>query len=220
MAREYFLTYHDNLSALKLLSDSERGRLYLALLEYSAKDENPAYENLILNGNEKFLFEIMKTQIDREKEKYKKQCGVNKENGKYGSLGGRPNKTAKPSGKNPPRVLKTPKEEEDEEEDENKDEEKYLPPLSPNGDISPKGNGEVEIAASAAPRGVSAEIKEKFFDDFWAKYPKKVAKEAVRKAYLRLKSTTPNKVMAGLLKWEKTEQWTKDGKQRQRQRVS
>ena len=129
MAREYFLTYHDNLSALKLLSDSERGRLYLALLEYSAKDENPVYENLILNGNEKFLFEIMKTQIDREKEKYKKQCDVNKENGKYGSLGGRPKKTAKSSGKNPPRVLKTPKEEEekDEEEYENKDKKENTP---------------------------------------------------------------------------------------------
>lgn len=120
MAREYFLTYHDNLSALKLLSDSERGRLYLALLEYSAKDENPQHENLVLNGNEKFLFEIIKTQIDREKEKYKKQCEVNKENAKFGKLGGRPKKTLK-GFENPEYKEK----EKEEEEYENKDEEKH-----------------------------------------------------------------------------------------------
>lgn len=118
MAREYFLTYHDNLSALKLLSDSERGRLYLALLEYSAKDENPQYKNPILNGNEKFLFEIIKTQIDREKEKYKKQCEVNKENAKFGKLGGRPKKTLK--------GFENPEyKEKEKEEYENKDEEKH-----------------------------------------------------------------------------------------------
>lgn len=124
MAREYFLTYHDNLSALKLLSDSERGRLYLTLLEYSAKDENPKYENPVLNGNEKFLFEIIKTQIDREKDKYKKQCEANKENGKFGILGGRPRKNTE---RKPSRVLKTPKEDKEKEEYEDKyeEEEKY-----------------------------------------------------------------------------------------------
>lgn len=95
MAKKYFITYHDNINALRLLSDAERGRLYLALLEYSMKDEdyqggNRQYENPKLSGNERFMFEVMKAQIDRENEKYKKICDRNKSNG---TKGGRPKKS-------------------------------------------------------------------------------------------------------------------------------
>ena len=208
MQMKYMMTYYDSISAIKLLSESERGRLFLALLEYGNRDNINDYQMPNFPGKESLLFEMLKSQMDRDENNYDKKCETSRENGR---LGGAPkgNKNAKKQPNQPKNNLNNPKKEK--EKDKEKDEEKYLPPLSPNGDISPKGNGEVEIAASAAPRGVSAEIKEKFFDDFWAKYPKKVAKEAARKAYLRLKSTTPNKVMAGLLKWKKAEQWTKDG---------
>ena len=94
MTKKYFITYHDNINALRLLSDTERGRLYRALLEYSMKDEdqqggNRQYENQKLGGNERFMFEVMKAQIDRENEKYKKICDRNRNNG---INGGRPKK--------------------------------------------------------------------------------------------------------------------------------
>lgn len=95
MARKYLITYHDNIEALRLLSDAERGRLYLALLEYSMKDEdyqggNRQYENPKLSGNERFMFEVMKAQIDRDNEKYRKICDKNRING---ANGGRPRKS-------------------------------------------------------------------------------------------------------------------------------
>ena len=95
MARKYLITYHDNIEALRLLSDTERGRLYLALLEYSMKDEdyqggNRQYENPKLSGNERFMFEVMKAQIDRDNEKYRKICDKNRSNG---ANGGRPRKS-------------------------------------------------------------------------------------------------------------------------------
>lgn len=95
MARKYLITYHDNIKALRLLSDAERGRLYLALLEYSMKDEdyqggNRQYENPKLSGNERFMFEVMKAQIDRDNEKYRKICDKNRSNG---ANGGRPRKS-------------------------------------------------------------------------------------------------------------------------------
>lgn len=53
-----FLDYFD---ALEPLSDAERGRLFTALLEYGRTGEAPR-----LNGNERFLFPMMRAQIDRD----------------------------------------------------------------------------------------------------------------------------------------------------------
>lgn len=61
MAVEYFNAYHSYLKSIEPLNDAERGRLFTALLIYSATGAAPD-----LRGNERFLFPTMKEQIDRD----------------------------------------------------------------------------------------------------------------------------------------------------------
>lgn len=75
MARKYLIVYHSYLEAMEDLSDAECGRLIRSALKYSAMGELQE-----LCGNEKILFKILKSQIDRDNEKYEKICETNKQN--------------------------------------------------------------------------------------------------------------------------------------------
>ncbi|RHO53547.1 hypothetical protein DW094_11480 [Ruminococcaceae bacterium AM07-15] len=90
MAKEYICLYHSYLDAIQALSDAERGRLLTAMLEYTLTgDAGP------LCGNERFVFPIIKSQIDRDNAKYETKCRINAANGKNG---GRPRKPKNPLG--------------------------------------------------------------------------------------------------------------------------
>lgn len=69
MAMEYFIAYHSYLDAMQPLTDAERGRLFVACLEYS---KSGAIRHL--SGNERFIFPMIKAQIDRDMERYKSKC--------------------------------------------------------------------------------------------------------------------------------------------------
>lgn len=75
MAREYFCAYHSYIKQCKGLSDGELGRLFRALLEYSASGKVPE-----LNGRESVAFDFMSANIDRDAESYKDTCNRNREN--------------------------------------------------------------------------------------------------------------------------------------------
>lgn len=90
MARDFVCLYHSYLDAIQALGDAERGRLMTAMLEYSLT--GAAGE---LGGNEKFIWPLIKAQIDRDTAKYETQCKRNSENGK---TGGRPKKRKNPVG--------------------------------------------------------------------------------------------------------------------------
>ena len=76
MAKEYFCAYHSYLKSIRNLSDAECGRLFKALLQYSAG------EQLInLQGREGIAFDFICEQIDRDNEKYAERCRTNRENG-------------------------------------------------------------------------------------------------------------------------------------------
>ena len=76
MAKEYFCAYHSYLKSIRNLSDAECGRLFKALLQYSAG------EQLInLQGREGIAFDFICEQIDRDNEKYAERCRTNSENG-------------------------------------------------------------------------------------------------------------------------------------------
>lgn len=75
MAMEYVALYHSYLKSAALLNDAERGRLFTSLLEYSMTGAEPE-----LRGNEKFVWPMMKEQIDRDKAAYQKKCEANRRN--------------------------------------------------------------------------------------------------------------------------------------------
>lgn len=76
MAREYFCAYHSYLESMRNLSDAECGRLFRALLQYSAGDNS-----INLQGRESIAFDFMAVQIDRDKQSYLEKCEKNRENG-------------------------------------------------------------------------------------------------------------------------------------------
>ena len=82
MAREYVCLYHSYLDAIEALGDAERGRLMTAMLEYSLRGAAGD-----LSGNEKYIWPLVKAQIDRDAHQYKEKCEANASNGKKG---GRP----------------------------------------------------------------------------------------------------------------------------------
>lgn len=57
----YIKLFVDYLDAIEPLGDAERGRLFTALLEYAKTGEAPQ-----LGGNERFIFPMMKAQLDRD----------------------------------------------------------------------------------------------------------------------------------------------------------
>jgi len=65
MAKKFIKAYYDWEEQMSKLSDAEKGRLFMALLEYGRTGEEPK-----LDGVEDLLFPVFKVQIDRDNEKY------------------------------------------------------------------------------------------------------------------------------------------------------
>ena len=107
MARSYLKVYFDFDEKTDELNDSEKGRLLLALYRYAMTGEKP-----VLTGNERFLFNIFKGEIDRDIAVYNVKVT-------NGNQGGRPpkgktenNLTEPNETKEEPKITETPKKQE------------------------------------------------------------------------------------------------------------
>ena len=87
MDKNSFLIYLDYEEHFNLLTDEQIGQLIRAIIKYEKSGEMPE-----LDGMLKMAFSFIKTQLDRDREKYNKKCEKNKENGRRG---GRPRKEEK-----------------------------------------------------------------------------------------------------------------------------
>lgn len=76
----YVKAYYDWIEQTAALSDAERGRLFIAVLEYARSGFEPK-----LDGRESILFPVFRATIDRDTEKSKRMS-------QNGALGGRGNK--------------------------------------------------------------------------------------------------------------------------------
>ena len=113
--REYFCAYHSMLNGTRKLSDAECGRLFRALLRYSAGEDVGLIN---LQGREEVLFDVYSQQIDRDIQAYEASVMRNRENG---SKGGRPRKNPE----NPVGFSETQKtQDKDKDKDKGKDKDK------------------------------------------------------------------------------------------------
>ena len=117
---EYIMLYHDFLETTQALTDAERGRLIVAMVEF-ARDGRADESALV--GNERVLFPVFRRQIERDARAYEARVQANSRNGKKG---GRPKKPGKTQ--NNPSVSaeseKSQEKEKDKEKEEYKDKEK------------------------------------------------------------------------------------------------
>lgn len=79
--KQSFVLYHDIRGPLELLSDDERGKLFLALLNYSESGEVPAFDGAL-----QMAFQFIRTAIDRDTAAWESKCEKRRE---AGSLGGK-----------------------------------------------------------------------------------------------------------------------------------
>lgn len=188
MELTYLKVFVDYLDAIEPLSDAERGRLFTALLEYGRTGVAPQ-----LGGNERFLFPMMKAQIDRDKATMEAESSTFSEAGKKGAKArwqgykkDSLDSQAKPGYKND--GLDGKEEDKDKEEDKEEDKDKNIPPKSPQGDL---------------------------FERFWAAYPKKKSKGQARKAWdkLHVDSTMLATILQAVERAKQSEDWQKDGGQ-------
>lgn len=188
----YVKVFGDLSATVDLLSDAEAGRLLKSLLHYINGGEDE------LLGQEKLVFAMLKSQIDRDSASYAAFTDKQRENGKKG---GRPQKANAffDNPKNPSLFSETQKSQEEEKEkdkdkDKDKDQEK-----------------DKDVTGAKAP----SRARDGRFDVFWANYPRKVGKEAARKAFSRLNMT--NELLSQMLSAIKQQcaspQWTKDNGQ-------
>lgn len=147
---KYLKVYTDFEEAIEMLGDAEKGRLFTAMLRYASTGELPD-----LRGGERLLWPTAKLNIDRTRAEAEKNT-IN------GKKGGRPKTQNNP--KKPNETLK------------DKDKENKIIPLSPNGDIPPKGERPPvkrfvkptadEVRAYCAERGNRVDAQA--FVDFYA----------------------------------------------------
>lgn len=169
----YIKLFIDYLDAIEPLGDAERGRLFTSLLVYARTGEAPQ-----LGGNERFLFPMMRAQIDRDNSAMDSLSDARSEAGRKGAEAKQANaRFAKQNKQMPDLPSKTSK-----DKDKGKDKDKD------------KDN-------SASP-----------FESFWAAYPRKVGKQAAKKAFSKV--SVPVKTLIDAVNSQKnSEQWRKDNGQ-------
>ena len=181
----YIKLFADTSEAVEMLSDAEAGRLLKSLLRYANDEE------LIISGNERFVFGMLKAQIDRDTAGYQDYLDKQRVNG---SKGGRPKKPTETqqNPENPSLFKKTQKtqnKDKDEDKDEDEDEDK----------------DKKSADALRADR----------FEQFWAAYPRHTGKKAAQQAFKRLDPDEDllQSMLKAIAAWSKSQQWTKDGGQ-------
>lgn len=133
MAKCYVKAFFDWIEQVSALEDDEKGRLFVAILEYARSGEVPD-----MQGRESILFPVFKSQIDRDMESSAKQS----ENGKKG---GRPRtKTESEENQNKPKQTKrkptkaNKEEKKEKDKEKDKDKEEDNPPNPPLQGVSPQ----------------------------------------------------------------------------------
>lgn len=126
----YIKLFVDYLYAIEPLGDAERGRLFTSLLEYARSGEAEH-----LSGNERFIFPMMRAQIDRDAAAMREISEARSEAGKKGAEAKQAN-----VGKCKQMQAKPSKSSKEKEEDKDKDKDNISPPLSPSPGETGFGN--------------------------------------------------------------------------------
>lgn len=172
----YIKLFVDYLDAIEPLGDAERGRLFTSLLTYARTGEVPQ-----LGGNERFLFPMMRAQIDRDTLS-KEELSAKRSEAR------RKNKCEQ----NEHLITSVTLDIKCDQDKDNK--------------TIDKDNKTIDEDKDKKKR---ADAKNADFDAFWAVYPRKVGKGDARKAFAKVKA--PVSVLIDAVNTQKqSQQWLKN----------
>lgn len=203
MGLEYVAAYFSYLDYLAELSDAECGRLFKACLMYGKTGATPE-----LRGNERYVWPGIKSQIDRDAEKYKRRCEKNSQNVK-----------ARWNANGYERIPANTKDTKEKAKEKEKAKDINNPPhKSPQGDdVALQAESlKVETAGGAGkPVDHSTTLVKQRFNEFWREYPKKTGKGAAEKAWNKIKPDRAlfDSIMSALKAVKKSDQWRRENGQ-------
>ena len=169
----YIKLFVDYLDAIDPLADAERGRLLTALLVYARTGES-----VDLSGNERYVFPMMRAQIDRDRAAVKELENSRRSSGRKGGIA---SSKAKQTQANTSKSSKDKEEDKDNDKDydndKNKDEEKIYITRQAEQIISflnKKAGTSYKSTSKATQRLISARLNDGFTaQDFFAVIEKK-----------------------------------------------
>lgn len=191
MARNYAAVPYEYLEEMDALTDEEFGRLIRALIEYSRS--GTAISN---DGNERFYAKRVMAQEDRFKESYEEQTAALSERGRAGAQARWGNAKNAEASQSIPKHTKASEAMQDD---------------AKNGNTETETNTETDVIGVLDTNPPI--VPPSAFDRFWAAYPKKVGKQAARKAFERIKGVPVEKMIQAVEYQRSTEQWRKNNGQ-------
>lgn len=216
-----FVLYTRYREQINMLNNEQAGQLMKAIFDYQAVGEVEIEDPVVA-----MLWSVMKQQLDADDQKYQEVCAKRKE---AGSKGGRSKcKTEQANQANAIFAKQTEANQADNEIDNEND----IDISSSSNDYEDIDNiktscafsGEkvrsgVQDGALESEGGVFAvpkkDLQEQRFDEFWNTYPRKVGKEAARKAWKKIKPDAAlfQKILHAVTETQKSEQWKKQNGQ-------
>ena len=203
--RNGFTFYRSYFEAAQELSDKQRLALYDALMQYALNDTEPE-----LSGIPKAMFILIKPTMDTSKAK----SAAGTKGGKQAEIKTEANDKQTES-----------KQEANDKQTESKQEAKVKQTESKQ-EANDKQNGsdidldlDVDLdfdskntPPTPPPGSESGSLIERRFNDFWTTYPKKVGKEAAKKAWNRIKPTEElfAKILKTIAREEASESWRRE----------
>ena len=180
----YVKLFVDYLDAVEPLGDDERGRLFTALMKYARTGEAPQ-----LGGNERFLFPMMRAQVDRDKAELEALSKGRSEAGKKGAEA-----KASKAKQMKQKLAKPSKPSKDKDEDKDKDKD-TSPPIPPAGGQDGGDDGD------------------EGFRGFWQAYPRRVGKGEAMAEWARLRpdGALQAAVLAAVAQHKGSAQWAQEG---------
>ena len=184
-----------------LLSEIDRGILIMGLFEYVENGVLPE-----LNGMPLMAFSFIKSQLDRDSEKYKTRAERSRANGKKG---GRPRKNNDET---------TTDEKPKETQKTQRVKSKPRKPDNDNDNVNDNVNVNVRdkgIKDSCANSPLANSARESIFEKFWKAYPKKKGKGNCKRWFNSHKPSNElvGKMITAIEAQKKSDEWLKDNGQ-------
>lgn len=224
--KKSFVLYCDYREHLQLLNDSERGQLFTAILDYANDDEVGELPPMV-----KMAFSFIKSQMDKDAEKYARIVKARSEAGKKSAAakqqkstnGNENEQTAVESElestvQQPKTIDNIIQQNQQMPTNENEVQQIQQTSTNPTDNVNVNDNVTVTVGVISPlppPRGErdgGNNVYSERFKEFWAAYPKKIGKDAALKAFMKRKpSADLVSKMITAIEWQKqTDQWTRE----------
>lgn len=222
--RSGFLIYHNSREILEALTAEQRGELLMALLDYSEHGRLPQ-----LRDGLQYVFIMLRGDIDRNEQRWQEECRKRSEGGKKSAALRAAKKITQNVSCSNDIKAQEPSEEEDLPDPAALPQGAPAPFRSPEGSSAPASNKNQIQNQSQNQSQIQSQIQnqrqrqaqtqsgertvqggsEADFARFWAAYPRKVGKEAARRAFARA-APSLEQLLAALERQKQTDQWRRD----------